>query len=435
MADTAQPTRFDTTDFFNQSLEERDPDLFDAIRKERTRQQEQIELIASENIVSKAVLEAQGTILTNKYAEGYPGKRYYGGCEFVDIAEELAIERAKKLFNCGFANVQPNSGSQANQGVFNAVLKPGDTILGMSLDAGGHLTHGARPNQSGKWFNAVQYGVSREDDRIDFVEVERLAKAHRPQLIIAGGSAYPRQIDFKRFREIADEVGALFLVDMAHFAGLVAGGAHPNPLDHAHIATTTTHKTLRGPRGGMILTNDEALAKKINSAIFPGIQGGPLMHVIAAKAVAFGEALRPDFKAYAAQVVANARAMAEACKASGLDVVSGGTDTHVALIDLRPKNVTGRDAEHALERAFITCNKNGVPFDPQKPMITSGIRVGSPAGTTRGFAEEEFTQIGNWIGEIVDAVASGDSAPAENKVREEVKALTAQFPIYNGLGG
>lgn len=435
MADTAQPTRFDTTDFFNHSLEERDPDLFDAIRKERTRQQEQIELIASENIVSKAVLEAQGTILTNKYAEGYPGKRYYGGCEFVDIAEELAIERAKKLFNCGFANVQPNSGSQANQGVFNAVLKPGDTILGMSLDAGGHLTHGARPNQSGKWFNAVQYGVSREDDRIDFVEVERLAKAHRPQLIIAGGSAYPRQIDFKRFREIADEVGALFLVDMAHFAGLVAGGAHPNPLDHAHIATTTTHKTLRGPRGGMILTNDEALAKKINSAIFPGIQGGPLMHVIAAKAVAFGEALRPDFKAYAAQVVANAQAMAEACKASGLDVVSGGTDTHVALIDLRPKNVTGRDAEHALERAFITCNKNGVPFDPQKPMITSGIRVGSPAGTTRGFAEEEFTQIGNWIGEIVDAVASGDSAAVENKVREEVKALTAQFPIYNGLGG
>jgi len=435
MADTAQPTRFDTTDFFNQSLEERDPDLFDAIRKERTRQQEQIELIASENIVSKAVLEAQGTILTNKYAEGYPGKRYYGGCEFVDIAEELAIERAKKLFNCGFANVQPNSGSQANQGVFNAVLKPGDTILGMSLDAGGHLTHGARPNQSGKWFNAVQYGVSREDDRIDFVEVERLAKAHRPQLIIAGGSAYPRQIDFKRFREIADEVGALFLVDMAHFAGLVAGGAHPNPLDHAHIATTTTHKTLRGPRGGMILTNDEALAKKINSAIFPGIQGGPLMHVIAAKAVAFGEALRPDFKAYAAQVVTNAQAMAEACKASGLDVVSGGTDTHVALIDLRPKNVTGRDAEHALERAFITCNKNGVPFDPQKPMITSGIRVGSPAGTTRGFAEEEFTQIGKWIGEIVDAVASGDSAPVENKVREEVKALTAQFPIYNGLGG
>ncbi len=435
MADTAQPARFDTTEFFSQPLDERDPELFEAIRKERTRQQQQIELIASENIVSKAVLEAQGTVLTNKYAEGYPGRRYYGGCEFVDIAEELAIERAKQLFNCGFANVQPNSGSQANQGVFNAVLKPGDTILGMSLDAGGHLTHGAKPNQSGKWFNAVQYGVSREDDQIDFVEVERLAKAHRPQLIIAGGSAYPRQIDFKRFREIADEVGALFLVDMAHFAGLVAGGAHPNPLDHAHIATTTTHKTLRGPRGGMILTNDEALAKKINSAIFPGIQGGPLMHVIAAKAVAFGEALRPEFKAYAAQVVANARAMAAACKASGLDVVSGGTDTHVALIDLRPKNVTGRDAEHALERAYITCNKNGVPFDPQKPTITSGIRVGSPAGTTRGFGEAEFTQIGTWIGEIVDAVASGESTSAEDKVREEVKALTAQFPIYNGLGG
>ncbi|HAE95059.1 MAG: serine hydroxymethyltransferase [Hyphomonas sp.] len=435
MADTAQSARPDTTDFFSQRLEERDPELFEAIKKERTRQQQQIELIASENIVSQAVLDAQGTILTNKYAEGYPGRRYYGGCEFVDIAEELAISRAKQLFNCEFANVQPNSGSQANQGVFQAVLKPGDTILGMSLDAGGHLTHGARPNQSGKWFNAVQYGVSREDDQIDFVEVERLAKAHRPQLIIAGGSAYPRQINFKRFREIADEVGALFMVDMAHFAGLVAGGAHPNPLEYAHVATTTTHKTLRGPRGGMILTNDEALAKKINSAIFPGIQGGPLMHVIAAKAVAFGEALTPEFKTYAAQVVANASAMAEACKASGLDVVSGGTDTHVALIDLRPKNVTGRDAEHALERAFITCNKNGVPFDPQKPTITSGIRVGSPAGTTRGFGEAEFTQIGNWIGEIVDAVASGESSSAEDKVREEVKALTAQFPIYNGLGG
>ncbi len=434
MADTAQPARFDTSAFFGQSLEERDPEVSEAVRKERTRQQQQIELIASENIVSRAVLDAQGTILTNKYAEGYPGKRYYGGCEFVDIAEELAIERAKKLFNCGFANVQPNSGSQANQGVFNAVLKPGDTILGMSLDAGGHLTHGARPNQSGKWFNAVQYGVSREDDQIDFVEVERLAKAHRPQLIIAGGSAYPRQIDFKRFREIADEVDALFMVDMAHFAGLVAGSAHPNPLDHAHIATTTTHKTLRGPRGGMILTNDEALARKINSAIFPGIQGGPLMHVIAAKAVAFGEALTDDFKAYAARVVANAKAMAEACRESGLDVVSGGTDTHVALIDLRPKNVTGRDAEHALERAFITCNKNGVPFDPQKPTVTSGIRVGSPAGTTRGFGEAEFTRIGTWIGEIVEAVASGDSTATEDRVRGEVKALTAQFPIYNGLG-
>ena len=434
MADTAAPAQMVKSGFFTTSLPEADPELFAAIADERSRQQHQIELIASENIVSKAVLEAQGSILTNKYAEGYPGKRYYGGCEFVDVAENLAIDRAKALFGCEFANVQPNSGSQANQGVFNAVLKPGDTILGMSLDAGGHLTHGAKPNQSGKWFNAVQYGVRREDDRIDFVEVERLAKAHRPQMIIAGGSAYPREIDFKRFREIADEVGALFLVDMAHFAGLVAGGVHPNPLDHAHIATTTTHKTLRGPRGGMILTNDEALAKKINSAIFPGIQGGPLMHVIAAKAVAFGEALTPEFKAYAKQVVANARAMAAACKAGGLDVVSGGTDTHLALIDLRPKNVTGRDAEQALERAFITCNKNGVPFDPAKPTVTSGIRVGSPAGTTRGFGEDEFTQIGNWISEVVDAVAAGDSSATEDKVRAEVKALTAQFPIYNGLG-
>jgi len=434
MADTAVPAQIKSRGFFTMSVSEADPELFAAIADERSRQQHQIELIASENIVSRAVLDAQGSILTNKYAEGYPGKRYYGGCEFVDVAENLAIERAKSLFNCQFANVQPNSGSQANQGVFQAVLKPGDTILGMSLDAGGHLTHGAKPNQSGKWFNAVQYGVRREDDQIDFVEVERLAKAHRPQMIIAGGSAYPRQIDFKKFREIADEVGALFLVDMAHFAGLVAGGAHPNPLEHCHIATTTTHKTLRGPRGGMILTNDEALAKKINSAIFPGIQGGPLMHVIAAKAVAFGEALTPEFKAYATQVVSNAQAMAAACKAGGLDVVSGGTDTHLALIDLRPKQVTGRDAEQALERAFITCNKNGVPFDPAKPTITSGIRVGSPAGTTRGFLELEFTQIGNWIVEVVDAVAAGESSAVEDKVRAEVKALTAQFPIYAGLG-
>jgi glycine hydroxymethyltransferase len=435
MADTAPSQQFDTSGFFGTDLAVADPEIFAAISKEQGRQQHEIELIASENIVSKAVLEAQGSVLTNKYAEGYPGRRYYGGCEFVDIAENLAIERAKQLFNCGFANVQPNSGSQANQGVFQAVLKPGDTILGMSLDAGGHLTHGAPPNQSGKWFNAVQYGVRREDERIDFEQVERLAKAHRPQMIIAGGSAYPREIDFARFRAIADEVGAVFMVDMAHFAGLVAGGAHPNPLDHAHVATTTTHKTLRGPRGGMILTNDEALAKKINSAIFPGIQGGPLMHVIAAKAVAFGEALRPSFKQYAAQIVINARAMAAAAKASGLDVVSGGTDTHLALIDLRPKQVTGKDAEAALGRAFITCNKNGVPFDPQKPTITSGIRVGSPAGTTRGFGEEEFTQIGSWIGEIVDAVASGDSASTEDRIREDVKALTAQFPIYGGLGG
>ena len=432
MPDTALSGLEETQAFFSETLEARDPDLFGAIQQEYDRQQQQIELIASENIVSNAVLEAQGTVLTNKYAEGYPGRRYYGGCEFVDIAENLAIERAKQLFNCDFANVQPNSGSQANQGVFQAVLQPGDTILGMSLDAGGHLTHGARPNQSGKWFKAIQYGVRREDDLIDFDEVERLAKENQPKLIIAGGSAYPRQIDFKRFRAIADEVGAMFMVDMAHFAGLVAGGAHPNPLDHAHVATTTTHKTLRGPRGGMILTNDEALAKKFNSAIFPGIQGGPLMHVIAAKAVAFGEALTPAFKDYAAQVIANAQAMADACQNNGLDVVSGGTDTHVALIDLRPKSVTGKDAEHALERAFITCNKNGVPFDPQKPTITSGIRVGSPAGTTRGFKEAEFTQIGQWIGEIVDAVSKGDSTETENRIRAEVKAMTAKFPIYSG---
>ena len=432
MPDTALSGLEETHAFFSETLEARDPDLFGAIQQEYDRQQQQIELIASENIVSNAVLEAQGTVLTNKYAEGYPGRRYYGGCEFVDIAENLAIERAKQLFNCDFANVQPNSGSQANQGVFQAVLQPGDTILGMSLDAGGHLTHGARPNQSGKWFKAIQYGVRREDDLIDFDEVERLAKENQPKLIIAGGSAYPRQIDFERFRAIADEVGAMFMVDMAHFAGLVAGGVHPNPLDHAHVATTTTHKTLRGPRGGMILTNNEALAKKFNSAIFPGIQGGPLMHVIAAKAVAFGEALTPAFKDYAAQVIANAQAMADACLNNGLDVVSGGTDTHVALIDLRPKSVTGKDAEHALERAFITCNKNGVPFDPQKPTITSGIRVGSPAGTTRGFKEAEFTQIGQWIGEIVDAVSKGDSTETENRIRAEVKAMTAKFPIYSG---
>ncbi|WP_291207892.1 serine hydroxymethyltransferase [Hyphomonas sp.] len=434
MADSAHIPQTLNGGFFTASLADRDPEIAAAIGKEATRQQHQIELIASENIVSRAVLEAQGSILTNKYAEGYPGKRYYGGCEFVDIAEELAIERAKKLFNCGFANVQPNSGSQANQGVFQAVLKPGDTILGMSLAAGGHLTHSAKPNQSGKWFNAIQYGVRPDDHLIDFEEVARLARAHRPQLIIAGGSAYPRQIDFRRFRAIADEVGALFLVDMAHFAGLVAGGVHPNPLDHCHIATTTTHKTLRGPRGGMILTNDEALAKKINSAIFPGIQGGPLMHVIAAKAVAFGEALTPEFRAYAAQVVANARAMAKACKEAGLDVVSGGTDTHVALIDLRPKGVTGKDAEAALERAFITCNKNGIPFDPAPPTVTSGVRVGSPAGTTRGFGEAEFTQIGKWIGEIVDALSTQDNGAVEERVRGEVKALTARFPIYDGLG-
>lgn len=434
MPDTSHPTRFDTATFFSEALETRDSEVFAAIAKEQTRQQHQIELIASENIASQAVLEAQGTVLTNKYAEGYPGRRYYGGCEYVDIVEDLARDRAKALFDCGFANVQPNSGSQANQAVFQALLQPGDTILGMSLDAGGHLTHGARPNQSGKWFNAIQYGVREDDHLIDFDQVEALAREHKPKLIIAGGSAYPRQIDFAKFRAIADEVGAFFLVDMAHFAGLVAGKAHPNPLDHCHVATTTTHKTLRGPRGGMVLTNDADISKKVNSAVFPGIQGGPLMHVIAGKAVAFGEALTPEFKQYAADVVENAKAMAGAAKASGLDLVSGGTDTHVALIDLRPKGVTGRDAEHALERAYITCNKNGVPFDPEKPMVTSGIRVGSPAGTTRGFGVEEFTQVGKWIGEVVDAVATGDSAATEAKVRAEVEEMTGKFPIYNGLG-
>lgn len=435
MPDTASANLSSTSDFFGQALEQRDPDLFAAIAQEQRRQQQQIELIASENIVSCAVLEAQGSVLTNKYAEGYPGRRYYGGCEFVDIAESLAIERAKTLFDAAFANVQPSSGSQANQAVFQALIKPGDTILGMSLAAGGHLTHGARPNQSGKWFNAVQYGVRREDDLIDFDEVEALAREHKPQLIIAGGSAYPRQIDFARFRQIADEIGAFFMVDMAHFAGLVAGGVHPNPLDHAHVATTTTHKTLRGPRGGMVVTNDETIAKKVNSAVFPGIQGGPLMHAVAGKAVAFGEALTDDFKRYAADVIANAQAMAAAAKESGLDVVSGGTDTHVALIDLRPKGVKGNAAEQALEQAFITCNKNGVPFDPEKPTVTSGIRVGSPAGTTRGFGVDEFRQIGAWIGEIVDAVAKGDSSETEAKVKAEVLELTARFPIYEGLGG
>ena len=431
MPDTSPAAQFSANRFFGTGVNESDPELADAMARELERQRHEIELIASENIVSKAVLEAQGSVLTNKYAEGYPGKRYYGGCQFVDIAENLAIDRAKQLFGCGFANVQPNSGSQANQSVFQALIKPGDTILGMSLDAGGHLTHGAKPNQSGKWFNAVQYGVRESDHLIDFDQVRDLAKEHQPKLIIAGGSAYPRQIDFKTFREIADEVGAYFLVDMAHFAGLVAGGEHPNPLDFCDVATTTTHKTLRGPRGGMVLTNDEAIAKKVNSAVFPGIQGGPLMHVIAAKAVAFGEALTPEFKSYAASVIANARAMAAAAKDSGLDLVSGGTDTHVALIDLRPKNVTGRDAEAALGRAFITCNKNGVPFDPEKPMVTSGIRVGSPAGTTRGFGEPEFRQIGRWIGEVVDAVAQGQSEGVESRIREEVKALTARYPIYS----
>ncbi len=418
---------------FHETLAGADSDVFQAVAAEFKRQSQQIELIASENITSRAVLEAQGSVLTNKYAEGYPGRRYYGGCEYVDVVETLAIERAKQLFNCGYANVQPSSGSQANQGAYQALIKPGDTILGMSLAAGGHLTHGAKANQSGKWFNAIQYGVRQKDDLIDFDEVERLAREHKPQLIIAGGSAYPRVIDFARFRAIADEVGALFMVDMAHFAGLVAAGVHPNPLDHAHVATTTTHKTLRGPRGGMILTNDEAIAKKVNSAIFPGIQGGPLMHAIAGKAVAFGEALQPSFKTYAKQVVENAAVLARTLKEGGLDIVSGGTDTHLALVDLRPKGVNGRDTEEALERAYMTCNKNGVPFDPAPPTITSGIRIGTPAGTTRGFGVEEFKQVGLWMIEIVDALAAGgDMTELETRIRGEVISLTDRFPIYDG---
>jgi len=419
--------------FFTEDLATRDPAIAAAIGKELSRQQTQIELIASENIVSRAVLEAQGSILTNKYAEGYSGRRYYGGCEFVDIAEDLAIERARKLFNCGFANVQPHSGAQANQGVFQALLQPGDTLMGMSLDAGGHLTHGAAANQSGKWFKAVQYGVRRQDDRIDFDEVSALARSHKPKLIIAGGSAYPRIIDFVNFRQIADSVGALFMVDMAHFAGLVAGGVHPNPLDHAHVVTTTTHKTLRGPRGGMILTNDETIAKKINSAVFPGLQGGPLMHVIAAKAVAFGEALRPEFCDYARAVVDNAKALAERLVEGGLAIVSGGTDTHLMLVDLRPKKLTGKAAEASLERAHITCNKNGIPFDPEKPAITSGVRLGTPAGTTRGFGVTEFRLIGTLIVEVLDGLAANpdDNSAIEAKVRNQVLDLCSAFPIYN----
>jgi len=422
--------------FFTESLASRDPEITKAIGQELGRQREEIELIASENIVSAAVMEAQGSVMTNKYAEGYPGRRYYGGCQFVDIAENLAIERACQLFGCGFANVQPNSGSQANQGVFTALLKPGDTILGMSLDAGGHLTHGAAPNQSGKWFNAVQYGVRKEDNLIDYDQIEALAKEHQPKLIIAGGSAIPRQIDFAKMREIADMVGAYLHVDMAHFAGLVAAGEHPSPFPHAHVATTTTHKTLRGPRGGMILTDDEALAKKFNSAIFPGIQGGPLMHVIAAKAVAFGEALRPEFKQYIQQVVSNAQAMSDQLIKGGLDTVTHGTDTHVLLVDLRPKGVKGNATEKALGRAHITCNKNGVPFDPEKPTVTSGIRLGSPAGTTRGFGEAEFRQIADWIVEVVDGLAANGeegNGDVEAKVKAEVEALCKRFPMYPNL--
>ena len=425
-----------TNGFFSEPLETRDPEIFSAIRSELGRQRDEIELIASENIVSAAVMEAQGSVMTNKYAEGYPGRRYYGGCQFVDIAENLAIERACQLFDCGFANVQPNSGSQANQGVMQALIQPGDTILGMSLDAGGHLTHGARPNQSGKWFNAVQYGVRKQDNMLDYDQVEALAKEHQPKLIIAGGSAIPRQIDFARMREIADMVGAYLHVDMAHFAGLVAAGLHPSPFPHAHVATTTTHKTLRGPRGGMILTNDEAIAKKVNSAIFPGIQGGPLMHVIAAKAVAFGEALRPEFKDYIAQVITNAQALSDQLIKGGLDTVTHGTDTHVVLVDLRPKGVKGNATEKALGRAHITTNKNGVPFDPEKPTITSGIRLGSPAGTTRGFGEAEFRQIADWIIEVVDGLAANGeegNAEVEAKVKSEVAEMCARFPVYADL--
>ena len=422
--------------FFTETLETRDPVLHAAIQAELKRQRKEIELIASENIVSAAVMEAQGSVMTNKYAEGYPGRRYYGGCEHVDVAENLAIERACQLFDCGFANVQPNSGSQANQGVYTALLQPGDTILGMSLDAGGHLTHGAKPNQSGKWFNAVQYGVRQQDSMLDYDEVARLATEHQPKMIIAGGSAIPRIIDFARMREIADSVGAYLLVDMAHFAGLVAAGLYPSPFPHAHVATTTTHKTLRGPRGGMILTNDETIAKKVNSAIFPGIQGGPLMHVIAGKAVAFGEALRPEFKTYQAQVIKNAQALADQLMKGGLDIVTGGTDSHVMLVDLRPKGVKGNATEKALGRAHITCNKNGIPFDPEKPTVTSGIRLGSPAGTTRGFGEPEFRQIADWIVEVVDGLAANGedgNAAVEDKVRAEVEALCDKFPIYNSL--
>ncbi|GGG82394.1 serine hydroxymethyltransferase [Salipiger pallidus] len=422
--------------FFTQELSDRDPELFASITGELGRQRDEIELIASENIVSRAVMQAQGSVMTNKYAEGYPGKRYYGGCDWVDVAENLAIDRAKQLFGCEFANVQPNSGSQANQGVFTALLQPGDTILGMSLDAGGHLTHGAKPNQSGKWFNAVQYGVRKQDNLLDYDEVAALAKEHQPKLIIAGGSAIPRQIDFAKMREIADSVGAYLHVDMAHFAGLVAAGEHPSPFPHAHVATTTTHKTLRGPRGGMILTNDEALAKKFNSAIFPGIQGGPLMHVIAGKAVAFGEALRPEFKGYIKNVVANAQALSDQLIKGGLDTVTHGTDTHVVLVDLRPKGVKGNATEKALGRAHITCNKNGVPFDPEKPTVTSGIRLGSPAGTTRGFGEAEFRQIADWIIEVVDGLAANGeegNAEVEEKVRGEVTEFLKRFPIYPTL--
>ena len=420
------------TDFFNANLEQADPEIAKAISDELHRQQDQIEMIASENIVSSAVLEAQGSVLTNKYAEGYSGRRYYGGCEYVDVVETLAIERAKQLFGCKFVNVQPHSGAQANQAVFLALLKPGDTVLGMSLEAGGHLTHGAGPNLSGKWFNAVQYGVSRETGQIDYDALEALAVECQPQLIVAGASAYPRQIDFAAFRQIADKVGALFMVDMAHISGLVAAGLHPSPVPHADIVTSTTHKTLRAARGGIILSNDEQLGRKINSAVFPGLQGGPLMHAIAGKAVAFGEALKPEFKTYIETVVKNAQTLGEVLLDRGLDLVSGGTDTHLVLVDLRPKGLTGDITETSLERAGITCNKNGVPFDPEKPMVTSGVRLGTPAGTTRGFGPEQFTQIGHLIGDVLDGLASNrnDNSDIEMSVRAKVKDLCRAYPIY-----
>ncbi len=435
-------------DFFEGSLKDRDNEIFTAIEHELGRQQDQIELIASENITSRAVLQAMGSVLTNKYAEGYPGKRYYGGCEFADVVESLAIERAKKLFNCGYVNVQPNSGSQANQGVFMALIEPGDTILGLALASGGHLTHGAAPNQSGKWFNAIQYGVKKEDALIDYAEVERLAREHKPKLIIAGCSAYPRVIDWQRFRKIADEVGAFLMVDMAHLAGLVAAGTYPSPLPHAHVVTSTTHKTLRGPRSGLILAvdgdivvrktktgNPITLGQAINSAIFPGIQGGPLMHVIAGKAVCFKEAMTDEFKQYGKDVITNARALAKVLVSRGVDIVSGGTDSHVVLVDLRPKKLTGKATEEALERAGLTCNKNAIPFDPESPFVTSGVRLGTPVGTSRGFKEAEFEQIGNFIGDVLDGLSKGgDNSIVEKAVLAKVKELCKKFPIYNAIG-
>ena len=425
----------DAANLFTVPLAEADPEIADVIKCELSRQRDEIELIASENIVSKAVLEAQGSVLTNKYAEGLPGRRYYGGCQHVDVAESLAIERVTKLFGCKFANVQPHSGASANAAAFMALMAPGDTFMGLNLAAGGHLTHGSPVNMSGRWFKPVPYGVRRDDHRIDFDEVARLAREHRPKVMVAGGSAYPRILDFRRFREIADEIGAKLLVDMAHFAGLVAGGVHPSPFPHAHVVTSTAHKTLRGPRSGFILTNDEELAKKLNAAVFPGLQGGPLMHVVAAKAVAFGEALRPVFKLYAHNVVANAKALAETLKSRGLDIVSGGTDTHLMLVDLRPKRLTGKVAELALGRARITCNKNGVPFDPEKPAVTSGVRLGTPAGTSRGFGIAEFQEVGELIVEVLDALSRKgveEESLTEAAVREKVRKLVSRFSIYNG---